>query len=463
MLAIGLVSSPAPGLLPVMGKPIPELQAIDDAMQSYLQQYSPTGGVLAISRNGQVIYQRGFGYKHGSPNVELLYENTPMRIASVEKPLTAAAIRNLIADGVGGVELDDHVFNLGQPGGGLLTYVPWNGLGDTRLRDVTVDHCLQHKGGWDRAIVDICTLPSGDPRRNWGDPMNDEICIAGRMGIASPPSRNDLIRYMLNQPLQHTPGTAYAYSNFAYMLLGRVIEDYAATDPLSYIRAHVLTTDRWVPRSEISYGRTFAADQGIREPTYFDADLMPNVFDPAGPYVLAPYGGFAIENMVAHGNLVASAAPLVNYMNHYQVSQTQNDNGMPLAGPARTEIHGGTLPGTGAFMRQRADGINFVALFNNEAQEGEVLIDLIDALIDGGTLTWPTLAVDGFWVDFGLVSAAPQFGAFDAPFRTIGAAITATQGDGVKLHFKPGVSTWTGTLNYKMRFDAPMGTVRIGV
>jgi len=464
LLTVALAATPALGLLPVTGKPIPELQAIDDAMQTYCQQYSPTGGVLAISRNGSVIYQRGFGYKHGSPNPEFLYENTPMRIASVEKPLTGAAIRHLIASGVGGVDLNDHIFDFGQPGGGLLNYVPWNGLGSLHLYNVTVEHCLQHTAGWDRALVDICSFPDHDPRPGWGDPMNDEICIAEKLGISSPPVRNDLIRYMLHQPLQHTPpGSEYAYSNFGYMLLGRVIEQHAATDPLTYIRQHILTSGRWVPRSEIFYGRTFAADQNVREPTYFDAATMPNVFDPAGPEVPRPYGGFAIENMVGHGNLVASAAPLVIYMNYYQVEQGY-DIGTPLAGGTpHYGVHGGTLPGTGSFMCQRPDGINYVALFNDEAQHGEALIDLVNALIDGGTLTWPTLAVDGFWLDFGYVGSAPQFGAYNAPFRTIPTAISATQGDGVKLHFKPGTSNWTGTLNYKMRFDAPMGTVRIGV
>ena len=48
-------------------------------------------------------------------------------------------------------------------------------------------------GGWDRDIANVGSR---------GDPMGDEVCIADAMGIASPPTRNDLIRYMLSQPLQ---------------------------------------------------------------------------------------------------------------------------------------------------------------------------------------------------------------------------------------------------------------------
>lgn len=455
--------SPAHALLPVTGKPVPELQAFEDAMQTYMQMFSVHGGVLCISRNGRVIYQRGFGYLHPAPSFEWVYENTPMRIASVEKPLTAAAIRKLIADGAVGLNYSDKIFHLSQPGGGILSYVPWNGLGTPYLADITVQHALQHMSGWDRTIVDICTLPTGDPRPEWGDPMNDEICIAGRMGIPTPPTRNDLIRYMLNQPLQHTPpGTTYAYSNFGYMLLGRVIEQRTGADPLSYIFSNIMTPDRWVARSEIFYGRTFAVDQNPREPTYFDPDQVTNVFNPGGPAVWQPYGGFAIENMVGHGNLVASAAPLVKYMDYYQVAMG-SDCGTPLGGAAaREDVHGGTLPGTGSFMRQRNDGVNYVALFNDSAGQGQVLIDLIDALINAGGIAWPTLEVDGFWVDFGYAGPNPQFGAYNAPFRTITAAIGLTLGNGAKLHVKPGVSGWTGILNYKMKFDAPLGAARIG-
>jgi CubicO group peptidase (beta-lactamase class C family) len=390
---------------------------------------------------------------HPPPDFTPMPENTPMRIASVEKPLTSAAIRRLITDQIGGLDFGDYIFDLGQPGGGILSYTPWNGLGDARLADITVRHCFDHMGGWNRDIANVCSR---------GDPMGDEVCIAEAMGIPSPPTRDDIVRYMLGQTLQFTPGTEYAYSNLGYMLLGRVIEQRSGTDPLGYLQSQILTPGMWVPRSEIFYGRSFDSQQSVREPTYFDDRMVTNVFDPDGADVWFPYGGFAIENMIGHGNYVASAAPLLIYMNHYQVG-VGGYAGTPLNGGASyTDLHGGTLPGTGTVLRQRSDGINYVLLFNDTDVNGEAAYTMLDAIIYNGGFTWPTRCVDGFWLDFHYAGPQPEFGGYNAPFRTMGAAIYSTGGDGAKLRIKPGSSLWTGTLNYKIQLSAPLGTVRIG-
>lgn len=91
--------------LPVTGFPVPELVVFDNLMQSYMADNGLEAGILAISKDGRVVYQRGFGYAWNGRDP--LPENTPMRLASVEKPHTAAAIRHLAADGV--ISLDDFV------------------------------------------------------------------------------------------------------------------------------------------------------------------------------------------------------------------------------------------------------------------------------------------------------------------------------------------------------------------
>ena len=83
---------------------------------------------------------------------------------------------------------------------------------DPRLMQITVRHCLQHTGGWDRSKS--------------GDPMGSRSIrtVARSLGIQPPVKPEQIIRHMMGKSLDFDPGTAHAYSNFGYCILGRVIE-----------------------------------------------------------------------------------------------------------------------------------------------------------------------------------------------------------------------------------------------
>jgi hypothetical protein len=83
----------------------------------------------------------------------------------------------------------------------------------------------------------------------------------------------------------------------------------------------------------------------------------------------------------------------------------------------------------------------------------------VDALIDAG-VTWPTMAVDGFWIDFNSATLA-EVGGYSQPYRTMTMALGNTT-NGSKYRLKPSTTTWRGVINKKVRIDAPLGTARIG-
>ena len=80
-------------------------------------------------------------------------------------------------------------------------------------------------------------------------------------------------------------------------------------------------------------------------------------------------------------------------------------------------------------------------------------------LLDTSITTWPTICVGGSRVNFNAASSG--FGGYDDPFHTMESARASTA-PGVKLRFKPGTSTWTGTLSTRLRLDAPFGLATIG-
>src|SRR5262249_6778502 len=135
------------------------------------------------------------------------------------KSLTAAAVLKLAEEGR--LRLDDKAFErLGdlspRPGGHL----------NPDLRRITIRNPLQHAGGWDRDQS--------------FDPMFRSPEIARTLGVSSPAAPRVVIRYMLDQPLQFKPGTRYAYSNFGYCVLGRVIERVSGKRYEDYVRSEIL-------------------------------------------------------------------------------------------------------------------------------------------------------------------------------------------------------------------------------
>ncbi len=160
-----------------------ELEAFDVAMVAFMTSNAIPAGALGIMKDGVVVFERAYGWAD-EEQTEVVLPDVLMRLASVTKPITASAVRKLIA--AGSIGLNDAVFDLGQPGGGLLNYEPF-GVPDARLQDITVEHLLLHTGGWDRDVAGDLTyrwslrmpwrypvLPAGSTRfvTSWASPCN---------------------------------------------------------------------------------------------------------------------------------------------------------------------------------------------------------------------------------------------------------------------------------------------------
>ncbi len=371
-----LILAPQSALsLPLSGTPVAQLTAFDDTMVAFMEARGIDSGLLGVMKDGVVVLERGYGWKNAA-NTQPLPADAMMRIASVTKPITAAAIRRLVDAEV--ISLDDHLFNLGQPGGGLLNITPFLSLGDARLADITVQHCLDHKGGWDRSIVDDLTYM--------------EVEIATAMRIPSPPGRQNTASWILGEPLQHDPGAVYAYSNIGYMMLGLVIEEYSNTNYMDFVHQEVFGTLD-VNVGDIELGRTFAVDQNPREPWYQYSWSCQNVFSPSES-VNCPYGGWDHEARVSQGRVISSTRPLLHFLETFYINGT--DIGAPRTGEEATSWrrnHTGSLSGTSALARQRGDGVNYVVLFNERSSGGasysSEIRTLLDDVIDTQIVEWP--------------------------------------------------------------------------
>ena len=269
--------------------------------------------------------------------------------------------------------LDDYVFDLGQETGGLLDLDPIPSLGDPRIADITVRHLLVHEAGWG----------SG---RWW-----DHFPIAEATGEPVPVSRQSMIRYLLGFPLNYAPGTTHIYSNEGFLLLGHIVETVSGQDYMDYVHENIFAP-LGIGRGDFFLGRSLPADRSNREPWYDGrgTGFTLNLFDPSGPQVLWPDGGWDNRISMAYGGLVASTTALLKFIEVYQASDDE------FIGMTRQNGWGwyqGGRPGTNALVRQTPSGINYAAIFNRSSL-GEPgyplqLTRLIDELLASGRIVWP--------------------------------------------------------------------------
>jgi CubicO group peptidase (beta-lactamase class C family) len=470
LLILFLTAAAALADLPVSGRPVPALSTFDTIMHDEMAGSDATAGVLGISRNGRVLYLRAFGYLDDGTTP--LPETALMRIASCSKPFTAAAARQLADAGAfGALGLQRRVFNLtvnGVNNNGLLNVEPFlipgvNLLGDDRYADITVGHLIDHSGGFNRAE---------GPR----DPTFRSREIAEQMGVSSPPSRHNVMRWMLGRPLFWAPGTVNnrdnedAYSNFGYMVLGEIVNTFSPQGSYhDHLHNQTLTSGMWVPSGEFLQGRSLITNRHPREPLYVHGQVVTSAFDEFPFPVPEQYGGWSLEGLRGAGGLIASAQAMLEFGARYNVWYPNIGRLQTAASPTGS-FHSGALDGTSTALCPRGDANDMVvyAAFNVRNDDngdhlaGEV-VSRINTVLNNTSFTWPATTSDGFWVSAGSgTSGTVGRGGYNDPYRGFAKAWNETT-TGSRIRMKPGNNQWSGTLNRKMRLDAPEGTARIGV
>ena len=383
------------------GHVIAELAGFDNALRDFMLARHISGGALAVTRNGRLVLARGYTYSDDAEDL-IVQPTSLFRIASISKPVTSAAVLRLAQDGQ--LSLDDKIAN-------LLTLTPPNGQSaDPRLASVTVRNLLQHLGGWDHDLA-------------FFDPMFYDAAIASALGGSLPVPQADIITYMNGQSMQNDPGTTYAYSNYGYCLLGRIIAAVSGQSYQEYIQQNVFAP-LWITHPAL--GRTLPVYRLSSEVKYHSQYSGVTVFNDSGSDVPYPYGGWNLENMDSHGGWLASAVDLVRF-----AASFDDPEACPILNPAsittmfglpeniapwnytpgdwyygcgwavrdwgggeRNTWHDGSLDGAHSLLVRRGyDRTNWCVLFNQRDDPSGLAYSDIDdwlhAAADAVT-TWPT-------------------------------------------------------------------------
>src|SRR2546426_2733519 len=326
--------------------------SFDREIQKFMQARNIPGAALAVVKDQRLVCARGYGWVDRESKIPVKPASL-FRIASITKPFTAVAVLKLIEERKLGLEA--RAFDVLASGPDALHA---NGAKfDERWKLITIRQLLQHTGGWDRDKS--------------FDPMFRSRQIAKELGIASPPGPRDIIRYMFGRPLDFDPGARYAYSNFGYSVLGRVIEKIAGMSYGKFVQDNVLApigikrmrigaslegkraegeVRYYMPREETAdsvfdspanasferrghaAGGSDAAARRVQEDSRRSetaavlSSVVSSAKDSVGEpptdvreqrafpgRVPWPYGGFCLESMDAHGGWIASAVDLARF------------------------------------------------------------------------------------------------------------------------------------------------------
>jgi N-acyl-D-amino-acid deacylase len=388
----------------VTGEEQPAFDKVDSVLQEFIREHKLPGASLAITDSRRLVYARGFGYADVGQHKPVTPESL-FRIASISKPITAVAILQLVDQQK--LSLDDKVF-------GLLDYephLPENTTLDERQNEITIRHLLQHRGGWDRDQS--------------FDAMFKSTEFSQALGVEPPAAPNTVIRVMLGKPLDFDPGERYAYSNYGYCLLGRVIEKITRESYEDYVKQHVLAP---VGVTAMSIGETRLSGRKENEVRYYDPRLGDSVFaKDLNSLVPQPYGAWHLEAMDSHGAWLASASDLVRFASALDSPDDSpilsaesiaelvkrpdglaghEEDGDPKSkfyglgwsvttdeSGQMTASHGGSLPGTNTILIRRPDGRDVALLFNTRVTAkasrvvGTVLPKLNEAIDE--IANWP--------------------------------------------------------------------------
>jgi CubicO group peptidase (beta-lactamase class C family) len=307
------------GLRGQTGIPVPEMAHCDAQVMAFMNQYDIPSATFALARNGKLVYMRAFGHADRAGQ-EPTQPHHLFRIASVSKPITAIAVMKLVEQGQ--LSLDDKAFG---PGGRLASH-PYLGAvsyADARINQITVRHLLEHSAGWNRSI-DCVPNPTTPYSFDFNacDPISFPLHVTQTLGEPNPVTEEMHIRFLMEKGLNFAPGTAYAYSNIGYLVLGEIIEAVSGLSYEDFVKQEVLDP---IGACDMHLGRNLAEDKREREGEYVgNGFVVPSLYG-TGQNVPWEYGGWNLEAMDAHGGWIATARDLVRLLTAVDGFSTRPD------------------------------------------------------------------------------------------------------------------------------------------
>ena len=180
----------------------PDLEAFFDGVLSQrLERDDIAGAAVAVVKDGEVVFEKGYGYADVAKKIPVSPRDTVFGIASISKTFTATAVMQLVAAGQLDLDVD------------VDRYLDFE-VAKAFPEPITLRRLLTHTAGFEEG---------------------------GKDDLDDPKSMSKLGPFLAtHQPAQiFRPGTRIAYSNYGNSLAGYVVERVAKQPFATYIAQHI--------------------------------------------------------------------------------------------------------------------------------------------------------------------------------------------------------------------------------
>jgi CubicO group peptidase (beta-lactamase class C family) len=196
------VVAPEPSSAPELTKADFEV-FLDALIPSQLRNRNIAGAVVSVVKDGQVLFQKGYGYADLEGKKPVLPDKTLFRPGSISKLFTATAVMQLVEQGK--LDLDRDVNDY------LDFPIP-----KTYPEPVTLRQLLTHTGGFEETLKNLFVAHESDLK----------------------PLRAYLVNEMPGRIFP--PGKIPSYSNYGFTLAGYIVERVSGEKFERYVDNHIL-------------------------------------------------------------------------------------------------------------------------------------------------------------------------------------------------------------------------------
>lgn len=183
-------------------------QSISDLLDGYYA-YNRFWGSVLVSRNGETIFQKDYGYADKDSN-KAVTEASLFNLASVTKVMTATAVLKLHEEGK--LSIYDRVDK----------YIP--NFINANTDSLTIINLLNHTSGM------TANLAQTDDFHK-----EEKVPVPG----SEITTTEEVISKFRNTTLKTRPGRQFNYNNYGYLLLAYIIEKVTGMDYLSYLNKEI--------------------------------------------------------------------------------------------------------------------------------------------------------------------------------------------------------------------------------